>query len=71
MRLQHHQYKQYKLPNGIVVKVQGYEDYVLDNLIKLYDVDDIFIKNKDITNQKILGPFFCCKNLAPSLVPQA
>lgn len=41
-------YKQYNL-NGKIIKIQGYEDYALENIIlKKYSVDDIFYNTKDI-----------------------
>lgn len=44
-------YKKYTLPNNEIVYVQGYEDYVLEEiLLKKYNLNDIIIKNKDITN---------------------
>jgi len=42
-------YKNYVLPNGDNVYLQGYEDYVLENiLLKKYNLDDILIRNKNI-----------------------
>ena len=43
-------YKEYTLPNNTTVKLQGYEDYVLHELLKEYDIDDILYKNADIHN---------------------
>ena len=36
-------YKDYMMPSGNVVKIQGYENLALDELIKLYDEEDIKI----------------------------
>ena len=44
-------YKKYILPNNEIVYLQGYEDYVLEEiLLKKYKLEDILIRNKDITN---------------------
>jgi len=43
-------YKKYTLPNGNYVYLQGYEDYVLEEiLLKKYDINDIIINNNEIT----------------------
>lgn len=42
-------YKIYKFPSGKEVYVQGYEDYVIDQLLEIYDESDIIISNKEIT----------------------
>ena len=45
-------HKKYTLPNGEEVNLQGYEDYVLDLiLLKNFNIDDIYIKNKNITEE--------------------
>jgi len=45
-------YKEYILPTGDIVYLQGYEDYVLEEIIlKKYDLNDIFIRNEDITKE--------------------
>lgn len=36
-------YKKYKMPSGKTVKIQGYENFALDLLLKKYNEDDIFI----------------------------
>lgn len=41
-------YKEYKLPSGRIVKVQGYEPQALDKLLQLYDELDIIIGVKNI-----------------------
>lgn len=38
-----YKYKEYVLPSGKTVKLQGYEPIVLDNLLKVYDEQDIII----------------------------
>lgn len=43
-------YKNYQLPSGKIVKVQGYEPQALDNLLKEYDETDIVIGIKEINN---------------------
>lgn len=53
-------YKEYQMPSGKIVKVQGNENYALNILLKTYDEDDIIIGRKNIENEigKIvyLGP---------------
>lgn len=45
-------YKEYYLPSGKMVYLQGYEDYVLEMiLLKKYNEDDIVISNKEITTE--------------------
>jgi len=41
-------YKEYKMPSGDIRKVQGYEPFALDILIKKYKEDDIKTDRKDI-----------------------
>jgi len=41
-------YKEYTMPSGIIRKVQGYESFALDELIKTYSEDDIKTDRKDI-----------------------
>lgn len=43
-------FKDYILPSGKVVKIQGYENLALDVLLKKYKEDDLIIENKDIEN---------------------
>lgn len=43
-----HIFKKYKLPSGLIVGVQGYENIALDYLLRIYDENDIIIKTKDI-----------------------
>lgn len=52
-------FKDYKLPSGKIVKIQGYENLALDILLKKYNESDIFIQRKEIENQigKILYVF--------------
>ena len=49
----HGKYKNYILPSGRIVKIQGYENYALDLLLKTYKEEDLLILDKDI--RKILG----------------
>jgi len=44
-------YKEYKMPSGKIVKVQGYEPQALDILLKEYDENDIVIGVKNIHNE--------------------
>ena len=46
----HGKYKDYILPSGEIVKIQGYENFALDILLKKYDEKDILVKGKDIRN---------------------
>ena len=41
-------YKEYTMPSGVIRKVQGYESFALDELIKTYSEDDIKTDRKDI-----------------------
>lgn len=41
-------YKEYTLPTGKVIKVQGYEPFALDYLVKHYNEEDIKTDRKDI-----------------------
>jgi len=51
--------KEYTLPSNNIVKVQGYEPFALDILLKIFNENDIIIERKDIpiikyeTNKKI------------------
>ncbi|PCI28112.1 hypothetical protein COB55_04350 [Candidatus Wolfebacteria bacterium] len=42
--------KDYRLPSGQIIKVQGYENLALDMLFKSYNENDLLIKDKDIEN---------------------
>lgn len=41
-------YKEYTMPSGIIRKVQGYEPFALDELVKLYNESDIITDKKEI-----------------------
>jgi hypothetical protein len=41
-------YKEYKMPSGEIRKVQGYEPFALDELVKIYEESDIITDRKDI-----------------------
>ena len=41
-------YKDYVMPSGKVVRVQGYEDIAIDELLLTYREDDLLISNHDI-----------------------
>jgi hypothetical protein len=41
-------YKEYMMPSGTIVKYQGYEDAALDELVQLYDEEDIRIGRTDV-----------------------
>lgn len=43
--------KDYKLPSGKIVKVQGFENLALDILLKTYKEEDLLIEHKDIENR--------------------
>jgi len=43
-----HRYKDYELPSGKIVKVQGYEPFALDELLKKYKESDLVIGVKNI-----------------------
>ena len=41
-------YKLYKFPSGKEIKIQGYENYALDKIIKLYDEDNIITEKSEM-----------------------
>jgi hypothetical protein len=41
-------YKEYKMPSGTIRKVQGYEPFALNGLVKIYQEDDIITDRKEI-----------------------
>lgn len=41
-------YKEYTMPSGKIIKVQGYEPFALDELVKMYEESDIITDRKDI-----------------------
>ena len=41
-------YKEYKMPSGIIKKVQGYEPFALDELIKSYTEEQLKTDRKDV-----------------------
>ncbi len=43
--------KNYYLPSGKVVQIQGYENFALDILINKYNEDDIVVKNSEIRKE--------------------
>jgi hypothetical protein len=47
-------YKDYTMPSGIIRKVQGYESFALDELVKIYSEDDIKTDRKDIPRIKYI-----------------
>jgi hypothetical protein len=50
-RIKHsHSYKEYEMPSGRIVKLQGYEPQVLIELLKTYSEDDIVIGVKEMNN---------------------
>lgn len=44
-------YRKFTFPSGRVVNTQGYENMVLDDLLKIYDESDIFVGASEIRNQ--------------------
>jgi len=45
-------YKEYTMPSGQIIKVQGYEPFALNELVKIYKEDDIKTGRKDIPRIK-------------------
>jgi hypothetical protein len=45
-------YKEYVMPSGNKIKVQGYEPFALDELVKIYEESDIITQRKDIPRIK-------------------
>lgn len=43
-----YKYKDYKMPSGSVRRIQGYEHYALDELVKIYSEEQILTDRKDI-----------------------
>jgi hypothetical protein len=41
-------FKEYALPSGKIVKIQGYENFALDYLLSIYDESDIIYTTKEI-----------------------
>jgi len=41
-------YKEYKMPSDMIRKVQGYEPFALNELVKIYQEDDIITDRKEI-----------------------
>jgi hypothetical protein len=48
-----HRFKEYVLPSGRVVKIQGYENLALDKLLETYKEEDLIIGTKEI--KSIIG----------------
>jgi hypothetical protein len=46
-----HKFKNYTLPSGRIIKLQGYEPNALDFLLKDFDENDIFTGKKNIKNE--------------------
>lgn len=44
-------HKDYIMPSGKIIKIQGYENKALDILLKKYDESDIIIGIKNINNE--------------------
>lgn len=44
-------FKNYNLPSGKIIKIQGYEGFALDALLKKYKEEDIFVGRKKIKEQ--------------------
>ena len=47
-------FKDYTLPSGTVVRIQGYEDKALDTLLKIYKEEEIIIGRKNIPRVEYL-----------------
>ena len=43
--------KEYKLPSGKIIKVQGYENFALNIILKKYNEEDVYISYGDIKNE--------------------
>jgi len=43
-----HKYKEYKMPSGIIKKVQGYESFALDELVKIHTEEQLKTDRKDV-----------------------
>lgn len=61
-------YKEFVLPSGLVVKLQGYEPQVLDYLLTLYDESDIILTVKNI-HTYIGRIFYTQENIKRSYYP--
>lgn len=49
-------FKDYTMPSGKIVRIQGYEHYGIDELLLTYNESDLIISNKEIS--KYTGPIF-------------
>jgi hypothetical protein len=49
-------YKDYTLPSGKIIKIQGYEDKALNELLKYFNEDDLIVSDIDIENE--IGKIF-------------
>ncbi len=47
-------FRDYKLPSGKIIRIQGYEDVALDDLLKTYNETHIFTSRNDMPNIKYL-----------------
>lgn len=47
-------FKEYKMPSGDIRKIQGYEGFALDELVKIYQEDQIKTDRKDVGRIKYL-----------------
>jgi hypothetical protein len=48
-----HRFKEYVLPSGRVVKIQGYENLALDKLLETHKEEDLIVGTKEI--KSIIG----------------
>lgn len=55
-----YKFKKFVLPSGKVINVQGYEDFVIYQLLKTYKEEDLITSNKEINN--IIGQIFYYNN---------
>jgi len=46
-----YKWKKYTLPSGRIINIQGYEDKALDELLLIYNENDILVENADISNE--------------------
>lgn len=53
-------FKDYIMPSGAVVRIQGYEDKAIDQLLCFYKEDEIIVSNSSIF--KLLGSITYCEN---------
>jgi hypothetical protein len=61
-------YKQYIMPSGKIIKIQGYEHFALDKLIEKYTEEDIIVETKNL-NKEIGRISYMENNIEHTYIP--